>query len=114
MTVLITGGDSDLARALAAALVPDQPERLVDQAYSQPGPAGVSQVSGDLRNAPEVEAALEGVSAVIHVAPYLVGRERAQDAMTALDETTRGSFVLFNAARAAGVERFILLSTLDL
>ncbi len=114
MTVLITGGDSALARMLAAALVPDQPVRLFDQAFSASAPAGAAHVTGDLRTPAEVEAALDGVDAVLHLAPYLVGRERTQDAVTALDESARGSFVLFNAARAAGVDRFILLSTLDL
>ncbi len=34
--------------------------------------------------------------------------------VAALDDATRGSFVLANAARQAGVERFILASTLDI
>lgn len=114
MTILITGGDSYLGRTLAAALAPDYPVRLVDQTFAHSGPEGVGQVVADLRDPEAAASALEGVNAVLHLAPYLVGRERMQDAMTALDESTRGTYVLFNAARAAGVDRFILLSTLDL
>lgn len=114
MTILITGGDSALARRLAAALVAEGPVRLVDRAFSAPGPEGVPQVVGDLRDPEAMAAALAGVGVVLHVAPYLAGRERSEEAVTALDEATRGSFVLFNAARTAGVERFVLFSTLDL
>lgn len=114
MTILITGGDSALARTLAAALTAEGPVRLIDQGFTTPLLEGAAQVTGDLRDPEAARAAVAGVGVVVHLAPYLVGRERDEDAATALDETTRGSFVLFNAARAAGVERFILFSTLDL
>jgi nucleoside-diphosphate-sugar epimerase len=114
MTILITGGNSALARRLAAALVAEGPVRLVDRAFSTPSPEGVSQVVGDLRDPEAMAAVLADITVVLHVAAYLVGRERHEDAVTALDESTRGSFVLFNTARTAGVERFILFSTLDL
>lgn len=114
MTILITGGDSALARTLAAALAAEGPVRLLDRSFTSSSPDGVSQAPGDLRDPEAAAAALAGVDVVLHLAPYLAGRGRDEDAVTALDEATRGSFVLFNAARAAGVDRFILFSTLDL
>lgn len=114
MTVLITGGDSTLARSFASALALDMRVRLLDRTFSTPSPDGVDQVTGDLRDPESMAAALDGVTTVLHIAPYLAGRERTGNAVTLVDEATRGSYVLFNAARAAGVERLILLSTLDL
>ncbi|HXF64103.1 MAG TPA: NAD(P)-dependent oxidoreductase [Caldilineaceae bacterium] len=119
MQILITGGDSRLARRLAASLAGDHTVRLFDRSFGaaavgEAGAGPFQQATGDLRNPEEARAALEGIDAVIHAVPYLAGRERSTDAMTALDEATRGAYVLFNAARDQGVDRFILLSTLDL
>jgi nucleoside-diphosphate-sugar epimerase len=58
--------------------------------------------------------AVSGVQAVLHLAPYLQGRSVNAAPVTALDDATRGTFVLANAAREAGVERIIVASTLDL
>lgn len=113
MQLLITGGNSALAQKLAAALAPTATIRLFDRAFSTPSTQGIEQVSGDPFDPASVEKALEGVNAILHLAPYLPGREGEVDAIPALDMATRGSFVLANAARQAGVERIILLSTLD-
>jgi nucleoside-diphosphate-sugar epimerase len=123
MTILITGGDSRLARGLAAALAAESGVRLIARRFTGPVPGPpVEQVTGDLRVPEQVRAALAGVQVVIHAAPYPAGRVDGEppgpDAAAAqdhvLDEAARGSYVLFDAARTAGVERFILLSTLDL
>ncbi len=114
MTILITGGDSRLARTFAAALVATAPVRLFAAAFSAPPPDGATQVAGDLCDPAAVTAALSGVSTILHLAPYLVGRETPPDPVTALDQATRGSYVLVNAARAAAVDCLILASTLDL
>jgi nucleoside-diphosphate-sugar epimerase len=113
MHLLITGGDSKLARHLATALAPDVTIRLFDRAFSAPLP-NVEQVTGNPCEPTDIAAVLDGIDAILHLAPYLLGRERDVTPVTALDDTTRGSFVLVNAARQVGVERIILTSTLDL
>ena len=114
MLFLITGGDSALARKLAQALAADVTIRLFDRAFTTPVSAGVEQISGDPCDPATVSQALEGVNAILHLAPYLPGREvEVSNEVATIDEATRGSFVLMNAARDAGVSRLILASTLD-
>lgn len=114
MHLLITGGDSSLARQLASSLASDHSIRLFDRTFSTPVVPDIQQVSGDPCNEGDIRNALGDVDAIIHLAPYLPEREIDADAITALDDATRGTFVLVNAARQAGIERIILLSTLDL
>lgn len=112
MTLLITAGDSDLARAIAAHFAAEMPVLLFDRAFHTTAPENVRPIVGDLREPNQIAAALTGVQAVLHLAPILPTRH--SDDITALDEATRGSFVLFNAARAAGVPRIILAGSLAL
>jgi nucleoside-diphosphate-sugar epimerase len=114
MHLLVTGGNNALARRLARALAPDLSVRLFDRAFSEPVASGVEQVTGDPCDPAAVATALEGIDAILHLAPYLPGRVREIDAVSALDDATRGTFVLVNAARQAGIARIILASTLDL
>lgn len=114
MPLLITGGDSRFARTLAAALSTDLTVRLFDRQFSTPLPAGVEAATGDLRNPDEVAPALAGIDTVIHLAPLLLPQQPGIDDVTALDCAMRGSYVLVNAARTAGIKRIILASTLDL
>jgi nucleoside-diphosphate-sugar epimerase len=122
MHLLITGGDSTLARRFATALAPDINIRLFDRAFSIPmdeavdqgGDKNIEQSTGDPCDPTSVASALSGIDAILHLAPYLPGRPDESDPITALDDATRGTFVLVNAARAAGIERIILASTLDL
>ena len=110
MHILITGGDSRLARALAVALAAEHTIRLLDSNFLAESPAGVTHVQADLREPEQVAAVLVGVETVIHLDPLVPNT--GQDAVDFLDRVTRGSYVLFNAARAAGITRFILGSTL--
>jgi uronate dehydrogenase len=113
MTILITNGDSSFARALAGALTNDQAIRLFAAQFSVAPPAHATAITGDLRDPAIVTGALEGIETVIHLAP-LVDAAAGLDAHTALDLAMRGSYVLVNAAREAGVKKLILASTLDL
>jgi|SRR5579871_3697832 len=111
MQVLITGGDSRPARALAAALTPQATVRLVDEVFVGEAPPGVEQRTGDLRDREFVNSALVGIDTVVHLAPIVPSN--LSDLET-LDRATRGSYVLVTAALEAGIGRFILGSTLDL
>ena len=115
MHILITGGDSTLARSLAAALIADgSTVRLFDRTFSATSTANIEQASGDPCDPDTLDSAMAGVYAILHLAPYLPGREREVADLQAIDDATRGTFVLANAARKAGVQRIILASTLDL
>ena len=114
MRLLITGGDSSLARRLATLLTAELTIRLFDRTFSAPVPAGVEQATGDPCDPATVTSALAGIDAILHLAPYLPEREIDVEALRALDDSSRGTFVLVNAAREVGVQRIVLASTLDL
>lgn len=113
MHLLITGGNSEFARKLTTALSSDATIRLFDRAFTAPLPSGAEEATGDPCDPETVAQALVGIDAVLHIAPYLPGRGSQLDDTTALDDATRGTFVLANAARAAGIKRIVLASTLD-
>ena len=109
MHLLITGADSLLARALIAALPAGVTVRGVDAAFSAPIP-GVETVTGHLRDTDFLAAVLAGVTHIVHLAPLYT---RLADDNASLEEATRGSYQLANAAAAAGTQRILLGSTLD-
>ena len=111
MKIAITGGESPLGRALAAALG---------------GEHTVAAAAGDLRDPAAAARAVAGADALVHLAPLwpqapAAAAEAAAaaaggggDALAWLDEATRGTYVLLGAAAAAGVRRVVLGSTLAL
>jgi nucleoside-diphosphate-sugar epimerase len=111
MSILITGGDSRLGRALADRLAAAHSIRLFDEKFT--APPAVASISGDLRDPAVVFPALQGVETIIHLTPLTVPHQ-CPDETTALDLAMRGSYVLVNAAREAGVGKIILASTLAL
>src|SRR3954454_5361779 len=108
MRIFISGGNSTLARQIRMALSPSHAIRLFDRVSSLPTPSSLEFVSGDPCDPASVAKALDGVQTILHLAPYLPGRAGEQDAVSALDDATRGTFVLANAARQVGVARIIL------
>jgi len=68
-------------------------------------------VQGDIRNKEQVQQALEGVSAVAHLAA-IVGDPACKKFSDEAKETNwDGSVALFEAAEKAGVDRFVFAST---
>ncbi len=109
MHLLITGADSLLARALIAALPAAVTVRAVDAAFSAPVP-GAETLTGHLADTDFLTAVLADVTHIVHLAPLYT---RLGDDNASLEEATRGSYQLANAAAAAGVQRILLGSTLD-
>ncbi len=109
-TLLITGANSMLARAVVAAQRPDRRIRMVDAAFDM-AIEGTECLTGDLREESFVEQILDGVTEIVHLAPLYT--TLATDSET-LEHATRGTYQLANAAAAAGVQRLVLGSTLDL
>jgi uncharacterized protein YbjT (DUF2867 family) len=68
---------------------------------------GAEQVRGDLKDRPSLDAACRGASAVISTASSTVSRQ-AGDSIESVDR--QGQLDLIDAAAAAGVKRFVLVS----
>lgn len=110
MRIVITGGDTPLARAAAAAIPADAQVRLVDTRFAAEPRAGAEALAGDLRDPALAAAAVAGAQVVLHLAPLA----RSGDDLTDLELATAGTYQLFTAAADAGARRFILGSTLAL
>jgi nucleoside-diphosphate-sugar epimerase len=114
MRLLLTGGNGHFARAAAAALSGEHDVRSLDMAFSPALQQGIEAREGDVRDPAFAAACVDGVDAILHLAPLTMFDPQEVDDASALDIATRGTFVLLNAAREAGVQHIILASTLDL
>lgn len=110
--VLVVGASSALGRPTVQALLARgaavrglcrHPQAAADLAA-----AGADIVAGDLTDRPSIERALIGVKCVLAAAHGLLGRGRWRS--EAVDDA--GHRMLIDAARAAGVERFVYTSAL--
>ncbi len=110
MRVAITGGGSPLARQVASALEDSCDVRLVRQPGDGEAPGQPGALTGDLRDPEFARSAVEGASAVIHLEPLCANGSEPER----VDRATRGTYVLLQEARAAGVGRAVLGSTLGL
>ncbi len=103
MTVLVTGPDGFIGRALVPTL------EAAGFAVRRAG----RETTGDIARPVDWTPFLEGVEAVVHLAARVhVLREEASDPLSLYRRVNRdGTERLAAAAAAAGVRRFILLST---
>ena len=119
MKVLVTGGAGYIGSVLVRQLLSKEYEVRVLDSLKFGGEAlyDVMQdpkfefMKGDVRNAADVQKALEGVDAVAHLAA-IVGDPACQKFSEEANETNwAGSVALFDAAEAAGIKRFVFAST---
>jgi nucleoside-diphosphate-sugar epimerase len=120
VAILITGGAGFIGRALARHFVAAGRDVLAFDvaaplaAAGADSPAGVSYVSGDIRDAATVRAAVErsgGEDPIVHLAGMLTaGCDR--DPAQGMAVNVGGSFHVLDAARACGGRRVVLASTI--
>ena len=111
MNVLITGADGFIGRALRPAL--EQAGAGVVAAVRRPGVPGTLAV-GDIGPATDWRAALAGVDAVVHLAARVhMLRDPAADPLAQYRAVnTAGTLNLARQAAAAGVRRFVYISSI--
>ncbi len=106
MKVLVTGSTSLVGRAVVARLS-DRGD-AVTVLQRQPSGLDVAEHLGDVADRAAVDAAVDGMDAVIHVA----GRAAATGGWALFDATNvQGTRNVVEAARAAGVTRFVHVSS---
>jgi nucleoside-diphosphate-sugar epimerase len=116
-SVLVTGASGFVGRALVAALATDDRFRVRAAYRTAPvsAPAGVEALATGEIDAPQGwNVALQGINAVVHtVARTHVMRETEADALTSYRQiNVLGTLSLARAAAAAGVKRFVFLSSI--
>ncbi|GAB2612269.1 NAD-dependent epimerase/dehydratase family protein [Pseudactinotalea suaedae] len=107
MKVLVTGASGFLGRAVAARIA--QAGHEVTTLQRRPsGVLGVRDVGGSVTDAAVVARATQGQDAVVHLAAKVsLAGEAAEFARVNVEGTRR----LLEAARAAGVQRFVQVSS---
>jgi sterol-4alpha-carboxylate 3-dehydrogenase (decarboxylating) len=107
---LVTGGNGLLGRALVASLrEAGRVVRVLDlEVHPEPE---VQSVVGDVRDAEAVDRAVRGVDTVFHTVA-VVSQNPARRALLE-DVNVGGTRRLLDAARVAGVPRFVFTSSID-
>lgn len=109
MTIAITGGTGFVGRAVIdRALERGVPLRALTRAQ-QPASTGVEWVAGDLADRRALNRLVKGAEAVIHIA----GLTNAPNAAAFEEGNVAGTLALIEAALAAGVPRFVFVSSLS-
>jgi UDP-glucose 4-epimerase len=113
LRALVTGGSGFIGSHVVDKLIAAGHEvRILDLAASPwHGPAQAETVIGDLTDATTVRVALEGCSAIFHLAAMADVNEVVKDPARTDAVNTRGTFTLLEAARELGLERFLYAST---
>ena len=111
MTILVTGASGFVGRALTARLLAEG--RAIRVAARRPGTGAAPTVMvGDLAGDVDWSAAVNGVDTVLHLAgrAHILGREVSSDT-SFLRVNVDATRSLAKAAAAAGVRRFVFLSS---
>ena len=105
--LLITSGENALARTLADSLASEYEVRVTSRTAIESRHAFVQS---DLGHEESTADLVRGMGRIVHVCEPLPG----EDTPAKIDYATRCTYNLLRAAAAAGVERAVFLSTLDL
>lgn len=109
--ILLTGATGFIGPQIAHALrAESRPVRALVRAGQDVGRLhawGCETVTGDMTDAPSLRRAVEGCDAVVHLVAILTGKPNDFERVM-----TQGTRDLVEAAREAGVRRFVLMSAL--
>jgi len=115
MRILVTGGAGFIgSHSVAALLQAGHVVRVLDNLSSGQAanlPPDVELRVGDVTDRTVVAAAVEGCEAVLHLAALVSVPQSVIEPLATVDVNTVGTANLLDAARAAGVHRFVLAST---
>lgn len=112
--VLVTGATGFVGRALVAALqLQGARVRVLIRSSQALAKGGVESVVGDLTDPASLRQACTGINTVIHAAGFAHAGSAATPEQSARHWAinAEGTFQLLDAAVAAGVERFVFLSS---
>ncbi len=113
---LVTGGAGFIGSHLARALLEQGVFVRVLDNFST-GKAenlnglNVDLINGDIRELEKAAQAMQGIDVVFHQAAFVSVPQSMQDPLTCFDINQRGTEILLEAARKAGVSRFVLASS---
>ena len=111
MRVLLTGGSGFIGRHVVAALVEQGHDvRVLD--LVEPHDLDVAHVVGDVRDPSAVDAALDGVEAVVHLAAKVGLGVDLQDMPEYADINVTGTATLLAAMAGARIGRLVLASSM--
>jgi uronate dehydrogenase len=107
--LLLTGGAGKVAALLRPLLArkPGRSVRLLDIKEPKDVLPSEEVMVGSLTDPAFVERALDGVDAIVH----LGGQSRESGARDVIESNVYGTYVLFDAARVAGIGRVVLASS---
>jgi nucleoside-diphosphate-sugar epimerase len=108
--VLVTGATGFIGSHVARALRREG-ARVRVLARAAAVVAGFEVVSGSVNDAAAVAAAVEGVDTVYHFAAFSDVTGSVRNPVEAYESGNRGTFLLLEACRTAGVSRFVYCST---
>jgi len=119
MKVLVTGGAGYIGSLLCRQLLQSAHDVRAFDSLLHGGDALCSLypedrfafLAGDLRSASDLERAVDGVDAVVHLGAIVGDPACARDKSLSLEVNHTASLHLFDLAKSAGVKRFIFAST---
>ncbi|HET6636886.1 MAG TPA: NAD-dependent epimerase/dehydratase family protein, partial [Streptomyces sp.] len=112
MRVLVTGGAGFIGSHIVQALLDDGHEPVVLDTAPARVPAGVTAVSGDVRDADTVGRALHGVDAVCHQAAMVGLGKGFTDASAYVSSNDLGTAVLLERMAGAGTRALLLAGSM--
>ena len=111
--VLVTGGSGFLGSHIVDALTAAGHDVVVFDQHESPWRTDAQEfVAGDVRDLDGVKTAVEGAAAVYHLAAVADLDDALSSPRAAMDVNVMGTVNTLEAARQAGVERFLLASSI--
>jgi len=115
MNVLVTGGAGFIGSNLVRRLVADRHTVVVldnfSSGYRSNLLRGVRAVEGDIRDEAAVSAAIAGAEVVFHLAASVGNKRSIDNPLLDADVNVMGTVRLLEAARRAGVRKFVASSS---